>query len=119
MDWYYGLLSNLFSLQIQNNNNNYHLLDDANLEYLLKEHILKKEYQILPQTAFTIVNLYTIYINLKTDNTTYSPLIQKYTKIKDLSKFEGFENIWRFYLIDISLRYFRVYNNFIIKIYFF
>ena len=99
MDWYYGLLSNLFSLQIQNNNNNYHLLDDANLEYLLKEHILKKEYQILPQTAFTIVNLYTIYINLKTDNTTYSPLIQKYTKIKDLSKFEGFENIWRFYLL--------------------
>ena len=40
MEWYYKLLFNLFSSQI-NSNNNLQLLSDENLEYLVKEHIFK------------------------------------------------------------------------------
>ena len=98
IEWYYNLLSDLFSSQI-NSNNNLHLLTDENLEFLLKEHIMKTDFSILPVSAFTIVNLFSIYANQKKDNATYSPLIQKYTQIKDLKKFEGFNYIWDFCLL--------------------
>ena len=96
IEWYYKLLSDLFSSQI-NSNNNLNLLSDENLEYLLKEHIYKVDYKKLPPSAFNIVNLFCIYVNQKNNNAIYSPLIQKYTEIK--SNFYGFINIWQFFLL--------------------
>ena len=98
MEWYYNLLSSLFSLQLKTNNN-VNLLNYTNLEFLLKEHILKSDVRILPLSSFTIVHLFTITANLRSDNTTFSPLIQQFTQIKDLNKFIGFDIIYKFNLL--------------------
>jgi hypothetical protein len=75
------------------------LLNYTNLEFLLKEHILKSDVRILPLSSFTIVHLFTITANLRSDNTTFSPLIQQFTQIKDLNKFIGFDIIYKFNLL--------------------
>jgi hypothetical protein len=73
--WYYDLLSELFSSQTNNTNNNLNLLTDENLEYLVKENISKSDFKILPISAFKVLNLFCIYANQKKVNATYSPLM--------------------------------------------
>ena len=94
IEWYYKLLFDLFNYQINNNKKN--LLKDENLEYLLKEHINKSDYRILPHSAFKIVHSFCIYLNYKKDNAIYSSSIQKYIGIKG-NTFYGFEIIWKFF----------------------
>ena len=95
IQWYYNLLYDLFNLQI--NNNNFKLLTNENLEYLIKENIIKSNYRTLPISAFYLANIFCIYVNQKNENAIYSPLINKYTEIKNFKNLYGFDLIWKFF----------------------
>ena len=100
IQWFYNLLSDLFTCQT-NINYNLHLLSNENMEYIVNKYICKYEsdYKILPISAFIVVNLFCIYVNQKKENAIYSPLTQKYTEIKNYENFYGFDIIYKFYLL--------------------
>ena len=97
IQWYYNLLYDLFKSQISISNVN--LLTNQDLEHLIKENIVKSNYKILPISAFNVTDIFCIYVNQKNDNAIYSPLINKYTEIKNFKNFYGFELIWKFFLL--------------------
>ena len=107
IEWYFNLLYDLFSSQI-NSSNNLKILKDENLEYLIKEHILKSDFKCLPVSAFNAFNIFCIYANQKNGYAIYSPLIQKYTEIKNYHNFFGFEIILQFFLYTKNMA---IYNQ--------
>ena len=115
IEWYYNLLYELFSSQI-NSNNNLKLLKDENLEELLRQHIFKSDFKFLPISAFNTVNLFYIYVNSKRNSAIFSSIIRKYTEIKNFNDFHGFEEIWRFYLTTNNVAIYNEALNILINI---
>ena len=114
-EWYYNLLFDLFSSQI-NSNNNLKLLKDENLESLLRQHINLSNFKFLPISAFNAANLFYIYANSKKNSAIFSPLIRKYTEIKNFNDFHGFEIIWQFFLITNNVVIYNEALNILINI---
>ena len=115
IEWYYNLLYDLFSSQI-NSNNNLNLLNDENLEFLLKQYITKSDFQFLPISAFNTANLFYIYANSKKNSAIFSPLIKKYTEIKNFHDFHGFDVIWNFFLTTNNAAIYNEALNILINI---
>ena len=115
IEWYYNLLYDLFSSQI-NSNNNLKLLKDENLEVLLRHHITKSDFKFLPISAFNTVNLFYIYANTKKNSAIFSTIIRKYTEIKNFNDFHGFEVIWQFFLTTNNIVIYNEALNILINI---
>ena len=96
LKWYFILINDLFDARIEKNNVN--LLDEETMKYLILTQIQKSNYETLPINAFNTVLLFVKYVNQKTSNAIYSPIIQKFTEIKSFRNFAGFDIIWNFYL---------------------
>ena len=93
--WYYNLLNDIFENKINKNNNN--LINDNEMLNLISSHIKNSNYEEMPISAFNAVLQFSIYANQKLSNAVYSPLIQKFTEIKNFKNFVEFDTIWNFY----------------------
>ena len=96
LNWYYNLLNDIFEAKINKNQNN--IIDDATMQKLIFTQIKNNSnYETMPISSFNTVLIFSIYVNQKIANAIYSPLIQKFTEIKTLKNFWGFDIIWAFY----------------------
>ena len=96
LTWYYDLLCELFKSRIMDNNE--FLLSDESMKELILTQIKNSNYETMPISAFNTFLFFSIYVNQKISNAIYSPLIQKFTEIKNFKNFHGFDVFWNFYI---------------------
>ena len=94
--WYFGLINDLFVARIEKNNVN--IIDENTMNHIILTQIKKSNYETLPISAYNTVLIFVKYINQKTSNAVYSPIIEKFTEIKSFRNFSGFDIIWNFYI---------------------
>ena len=114
--WYYMLLNDIFNHQI-NNHNDSHMITDSDMQNVLNEQIKSGNYQTMSISAFETVLNFVIYVNQRIDNAVYSPLIKKFTEIKNFQNFYGFDILWNFYLYTINDRVLNAALDIIINIF--
>ena len=96
---FFNFINNIFNLQI-NNNFNYNLITEEDIEYLCLEKICANQTIKLPHSAYEAIKKYIIYINEKNGNITYSKETSKFIDIKKINLFVGFKTILEFYVIS-------------------
>ena len=97
LSMYFNLLSDIFQARIEKNNVN--LIDEEAMKHLILTQIKNSnDYENLPIPAYKTVLYYVTYVNQKSSNANYSPIIQKFTEIKSFREFWGFDIFWNFYI---------------------
>ena len=96
LTWYYDLLSGLFNSRIMDNKE--FLLGEGDMKDLIINQIKKSNFETMPISAYNTFLFFSIYANQKISNAIYSPLIHKFTEIKNFKNFIEFETFWNFYI---------------------
>ena len=96
---FFNFIDNIFNLQI-NNNFNYNLITEQDIEYLCLEKICSNQIIKLPHSAYESIKRYIIYINEKNGNITYSKETSKFIDIKKINLFIGFKTLLEFYVLS-------------------
>ena len=95
LQWYFHFICETFKARIAQNHVN--LLDEDTMRNIIHIQIQNSNISTMPISAFNTLLIYVIYINQKISNAVYSPLIHKFTEIKNISNFWGFDLFWQFY----------------------
>jgi hypothetical protein len=74
------------------------LLGEGDMKDLIINQIKKSNFETMPISAYNTFLFFSIYANQKISNAIYSPLIHKFTEIKNFKNFIEFETFWNFYI---------------------